>query len=163
MGLVVMEATRKKPKTGDVFVIQPIQGRFLYGHVIKTNIENDDPMIKGWSLIFIYGKVTSDPVLPESFRSNEFILPPMIVNNQGWLKGYFKTIGNIPVSNNELEKSYGFWDILTKGYVNEEGVPLINVPEIYGDYGLSSYGAVSYGIDKLLTINPNLLDISSKD
>ena len=62
--LISMKRSRKKPQAGDVFVIQPLSGRYLYGRVIRTNLPSNDPLIKGWNLIYIYKNMVSEPVIP---------------------------------------------------------------------------------------------------
>ena len=44
----------------------------------------------------------------------ELLIAPIIVNNQPWLKGYFETIGNKKVLENEKTIDFAFWDTLKK-------------------------------------------------
>ena len=52
--LIPMKKTRKKPKTGDVFVVQPIEGVYYYGKVISDKNKNEYELISGFPLIYIY-------------------------------------------------------------------------------------------------------------
>lgn len=81
----------------------------------------------------------------------------LTVNNQGWLKGYFETLGSISINKKDIEKNYGFWDIVTKQYVDELGKPLTSIPKMFADYGLGSYGSVSGAIKEIIDESPNLL------
>lgn len=155
--LVKMIPSRKGPKEGDIFVIQPKKDIYLFGKVIRTKIPNKDPMINGWSLIYLYQSSSKDIETPGNLTDRELLIPPKIVNNQGWSKGYFYTIGNSPLKSADYIQNYGFWDIVTKQYVNEEGDPLSIEPEIYGDYGLGSYGSVAYDVNQAIEQNPELL------
>jgi hypothetical protein len=146
MELIKMKPSRKKPKEGDVFVIQPKEGLYLYGKVIRTKIPSKNIMINGWNLIYVYRKISKNIVMPDYLVANDLLIPPQIVNNQGWLKGYFQTIGSLPVTEKDKSINYGFLDFKTKEYVNEEGKPLGYKPEMWTDYGIGSYGSVASDI-----------------
>ena len=152
--LISMKRSRKKPQAGDVFVIQPLSGRYLYGRVIRTNLPSNDPLIKGWNLICIYKNMVSEPVIPvERLDPEQLLMPPEIVNNQGWLQGYFLTIGSTEITEKDIAPNYGFWDALTKQFVNVEGNPLSYEPEFQGAYALGSYGVVGRTVRQALEKN----------
>ncbi|WP_419670164.1 Imm26 family immunity protein [Alicyclobacillus macrosporangiidus] len=52
-----MKPSRKRPKPGDIFVVQPKQGLYLLGRVIRTNLPSKDGFVRGANLIYIYNKV----------------------------------------------------------------------------------------------------------
>lgn len=52
--LIKMNPSRKRPKDGDVFVIQPVESIYCFGIVVRTKVPSKDPMINGGSLIYIY-------------------------------------------------------------------------------------------------------------
>ncbi|PTX47371.1 immunity protein 26 of polymorphic toxin system [Melghirimyces profundicolus] len=148
--LVKMNPSRKRPKPGDVFVIQPKKGVYYYGRVIRTKMPNKNPMMRGWNLIYIYKVPTEKIVMPDQLNERGLLIPPKIVNNQGWLKGYFQTIGSIPLQEEDYVKDYGFWDAFTKTFVDEEGNKLDFKPKMYSDYGVGSYGSVAYDVQQAL-------------
>jgi hypothetical protein len=153
--LVKMQPSRKKTKPGDVFVVQPKEGLFFYGKVIRTDVEI---VIKySLNLIYIFKNPIREKVLPNSLDPKELLTPPQIVNNQGWLKGYFLTIGNIPVTTDDLSINFGFKDILLKRFVDVDGKPLGYEPELWTYYGVGSYGSVANAIHKVLDANPDLI------
>ncbi|KNF08186.1 hypothetical protein CLPU_9c00820 [Gottschalkia purinilytica] len=159
MILIKMEPSRKKPKKGDVFVIQPVKDIYFFGVVIKTNIVNpEDGFINGWNLIFIYNCPSKSIEIPNDLMKNELLNPPDIVNNQGWLKGYFKTIGNISINEDDIIKDYGFQFLEKELYFTEEGKRLKRRPKICGSYGLGSYGSVSTETKKALENHPEILE-----
>jgi hypothetical protein len=52
MNLAVLKKTRRAPDVGDIFVMHPPDGQFLFGRVIDTNA---DPLgVGGAVLIYIY-------------------------------------------------------------------------------------------------------------
>lgn len=77
----------------------------------------------------------------------QIAIPPQIIDNDGWKNGKFQTVGFKRVTEEERELSYGFWDIKTEKFVNEEGKALNQHPNTYSDFGLSSSGSI---IDELI-------------
>jgi hypothetical protein len=148
--LIEMEPSRKQRKEGEVFVIQPSKDLFFYGKVIKTQIQLSDPIMNGGHLIYIINHSSKTLEMPEYLNPNNLLIPPQIINNQGWSKGYFKTLGIQQVTDEERQIDFGFFDIVSKGFVNEEGVPLNRKPKVYGDFGLGSYGTVAFALKKVL-------------
>lgn len=153
--LLKMKPSRIKPKEGDIFIIQPQKSLYIYGKVIRSNIPNKDPMLKGWNVIYIYKKFAKEIVILENLDPQKLLIPPQIVNNQGWLKGYFMNIGFSKVTEEDFIE-YGFWDVLQKRFVNEEGTPLGYEPKIWTDYGLGSYGIIGHDVQEALKKEPNL-------
>lgn len=156
--LIKMNPTRKRPKVGDVFVIQPLEGIYFFGVVVRIKIPSSNPMVNGWNLVYIYRNPSRKMEIPKDLTSQELLIPPQIVNNQGWLKGYFQTIGSITLTDKDFVKDYGFWSFVKKQFVNEEGTPLGFQPEKYTDYGIGSYGSVSHDVKCVLEKSPEILD-----
>ena len=52
--LIAMKKSSKKPQEGDVFVLQPVIGKFYFGKVIQTDLKSLDSFINGMTLIYIY-------------------------------------------------------------------------------------------------------------
>lgn len=52
--LIPIKTSRKKPKTGDVFLVQPIKGVYYYGKVISEKSNSKYELIKDFPLIYIY-------------------------------------------------------------------------------------------------------------
>lgn len=148
--LIEMEPSRKQRKEGEVFVIQPSKGLFFFGKVIRTKIQLSDPIMNGGHLVFIFNHLSKSLEMPKYLNPNNLLIPPQIINNQGWSKGYFKTLGIQQVNDEERQIDYGFFDIVSEGHVNEDGVPLNRKPKVYGDFGLGSYGSVAYALKKVL-------------
>lgn len=148
--MIQMVKSRKKPRAGDLFVLQPIQGVFYYGKVIKTDLQSHDAFIRGMFLIFIYDYCSTQKEIVRGLESNNLLIAPQIVNKQPWLKGYFETIGNVEVTVQENNMDLGFWDMLRERYVDINGNPLDVPPKIRSVYGLGSYGIVSKEVYKAL-------------
>lgn len=154
--LIAMKKSSKKPEEGDVFILQPIDGIFYYGKVIKTNIISVDSFINGMTLIYIYKSCSIDKVIPHGLENEEFLISPIIVNNQPWQKGYFETLGNVGVSEKERNADFAFWHVLKEEYVNISGQIIKGKPKYCSIYGLGSYGIVGKEVQKAIKIKENL-------
>ena len=122
-GLIPMTPSRKRLREGDVFLAQPLREVFFCGKVIRTKVESRDAFVNGMNLIYLR-------------------LP--------WSRGYFRTIGNVPVTERERGLSFGFWDVPRKRFVSVEGSPLRQKPQYWTDYGLASYAVVGWELQKVL-------------
>ena len=149
--LIAMKKSSKKPQEGDVFVLQPLIGKFYFGKVIQTDLKSIDSFINGMTLIYIYNYCSIEKEIPLELEKEEFLIAPIIVNNQPWLKGYFETIGNKQVLENEKTVDFAFWDTLKKEYVDINGQVIKNKPQYWSIYGLGSYGVVGKEVRKAIT------------
>ena len=145
-----MNKSGKHPKEGDIFLVQPLMNMYYYGKVIQTQIQSKDSFVNGMNLIFIYNKYTTDQSIPEDLNDAGFLIPPIIINNLPWSRGYFQTIGTAPVTEREKSMSYGFWSFLKKSFVDVQGVPLAYRPQYWSDYGLASYAVIGEKIQTAL-------------
>lgn len=150
--LISMKKSNKKPQEGDVFVLQPIKDMFYYGKVIQTNLRSVDSFINGMTLIYIYMYCSINKEMPNDLENEELLIPPVIVNHQPWRKGYFETIGNVGVSENEKNIDFSFWDICREKYVDINGqvIMLDSEPKYRSIYGLGSYGIVGKDVQRAL-------------
>ena len=151
--LISMKKSSKKPQEGDVFVLQPVKGKFYFGKVIKTDIKSIDSFINGMTLIYIYNYCSIEKELPLELEKEDFLIAPTIVNNQPWIKGYFETIGNKQVTEKEKSVDYAFWDILKEKYVDINGQEQDGKPQYWCVYGLGSYGIVGKEVKKAIARN----------
>lgn len=156
--LIPMKKTRKKPKTGDVFVVQPIEGVYYYGKVIISKYRSEYEMYNGMPLVYIYDEFSTKIKMPQSLE--KILIAPLITNYGPWTQGYFQTIGNIPVLEKELDSNYGFVtykasDIVTRKdplYLDLHGNNIKGEPKYYHLYSLTSYSGINYELCKALGI-----------
>lgn len=107
------EKSRKRSKEGDVFVIRLEEcGLYFYGKVIKKKVHNKYALYNNTDLIFLYKTPTKEIVVPDEMDCNDVFKPILMSPNSGWLLGLFKTICNLPVTENDLNVDYGFEDKL---------------------------------------------------
>ncbi|WP_055106617.1 immunity 26/phosphotriesterase HocA family protein [Paenibacillus ihumii] len=142
--LIAMKKSRKKPQEGDIFVIQPKENHYYFGKVIKTNIQGKNLNFEGMNLIFMYNCLSHNKEIPRNLDEFEFLFAPTVVNFQGWLKGYFETVGNQPLTVKELNVDYGFYDDPERQdrFYNLEGERILHKPKYLDFVGLASYGYV---------------------
>ncbi|MCD8500415.1 MAG: immunity 26/phosphotriesterase HocA family protein [Bacillaceae bacterium] len=142
---------RNKRQEGEVFIVEPMKDTFLFGKVIRTNIPTNEPTMSGGHLVYIYQETSNPMEIPNDFDPTTLLMPPQIVDNQAWEKGYFQSVGIQQVTKDERDVNYGFWDVVTKKFVNEEGTELNQTPKVYDDYGLTSYGSIKEELRSVLT------------
>ena len=145
-----MKKSSKAPQEGDVFVLQPISDIFYYGKVIRTNLKSVDSFINGMTLIYIYKYCSINKGIPLGLENEEFLIAPIIVNNQPWQKGYFETVGNVGISEKDKVADFAFWDVLKEEYVDINGQVIGSKPKYKSIYGLGSYGIVGKEVQKAI-------------
>jgi len=85
----VLKRSRKKPVPGDVFVLSPGDGRFLFGRVIRADLPRGRAPMPGAHLIYVY-RHRSDDLQPAraELQPSALLLPPLFINQMPWTKGY---------------------------------------------------------------------------
>lgn len=132
----------KKRQEGEIFVIEPVKNKFFFAKMIRTKIPIDDPVMNGGHLVYVFNMTDNPMVIPEYLDPHNLAIPPQIIDNDGWKHGKFQSVGFKRVTTEERDLKYGFWDIKTEKFVNEEGKELSEHPNTYSDFGLSSYGSI---------------------
>ena len=108
INLAVLKKTRRAPRVGDVFVMQPPDGQFLFGRVISLDA---NPLgVGGAVLIYIYRtrSHTKEPV--SELLPGEFLVPPMMTNKLPWTRGYFEFVENRALAWMDLLPQHCFRD-----------------------------------------------------
>lgn len=158
--LSVIKRKRGKPKEGDIFLVSPREDVYFYGRVLKAGINHitNDVFINGKSVVFIF-KCKTRTLDMSNYVQNyeELLIGPEIVDAIYWTKGYFFTIANIPIDDNEEELDYGFYSVGKGNYFKEDGQELMHQPLLLGTYGIATITGIANNIEKELIINPVLL------
>ena len=146
MNLKLLKKSNTLPKKGDLFRLQFEDEREFYGKVLAENVDptfmriqrSESERVKLWA-VAIY----RPSELPED-KFAEFLIEPQVVNRQGWLKGYFETVGHSELSTYDIENSRYWvelsqlyyeinWDTLTGRKVDKPDVKWI------GDLGVGNH------------------------
>ena len=90
MNLAVLKRSRKPPQAGDVFVMLPPDGLFLYGRVIALDL-NNGPM-PNCTLIYIYRPRSKEKLAVPHLLRGQLLVPPIFTNKRPWTMGYFETL-----------------------------------------------------------------------
>src|ERR1041384_4825091 len=83
---------RRHAKPGDLFRLSPHAGVVLWGRFIKRARffgANFDA-----NLVYIYDVISSDRPKPEALRPSNLIIGPAVVNNLGWVRGYWEIMAS---------------------------------------------------------------------
>ena len=88
------------------------------------------------------------------------LIPPAIVGDAYWKKGYFHTIANIPLTEEEKNLDFGFYKLHFKGnfFCKETGELLDKEPKLLGMHGITTISGIGWDIERELIINPSLLE-----
>ena len=163
---VLRRVKRTEVKEGDIFVCSINGHIFYYGKVLKANIQHKDSnnWVNGSHIIFIFKCKTPQKDL--SFFSpnyNELIVGPEIVSDGYWKLGYFETIGNISLTDEEKTLDYGFFksNIIGSGgcFVKENGEQINHFPRYFSGFGITTYVGIYIAIRRETILNPSLLTI----
>ena len=154
---------RKRPKLaeGDVFLLSPVENVYFYGKVIKVGIKtnNQDGFIEGKNTVFIYKCKTRELTLDDySPNYDDLLIMPAIVDISYWNKGYFYTVGNVPLTDEEKSLDYGFYRSMVRDFfVTEEGTTLSYQPQLLGTYSIKTITGIAYYMWEELIMNSSLL------
>lgn len=149
MNLTVSKKTRRAPEVGDIFIMQPPDGQFLFGRVISTDAAG--PMGVGCVLVYVYRRRASMKAPAPELLRDQLLVPPMMTNKLPWTKGYFEYVENHPLSAMDRLQQHCFRD--TRGwYFDEHGARLPGATEPVGSWGLDSFRTIDDKISRALGI-----------
>ena len=111
-GFAVIKRSKGQVLEGDVFVFRfEEDSDYYYGRILATKLMADDrdPMADGSHVAFIFSSKTKSLNMENLNRNyQESAMGPFLVMDLYWRKGYFFTVGNIPLSKEEKNLDYGF-------------------------------------------------------
>lgn len=138
--LRVLKPSRSKLRGGDVFVMLPPDGEYLFGRVIFVDIPRDRAPMPGANLIYVYRhRASSKEPDRAALDPEDLLLPPLFINRLPWSKGYFETVANWPLTPGDLRSQHCFLSAARGRYLDEKGDELPGPIEPVGDWGLHSY------------------------
>lgn len=151
--LTVLRPSRKAPRSGDLFVLQP-DDQFLYGRVIRTDAMAG-PSIRGAILLYIYALRSATPTEPErsAVSRDDLLLPPLMTNRLPWSRGYFETIANWPLEAGEVHDPHCFRDRIRGTYHDDQANELPEPVEPVGPYGLQSFRTIDDRVSDALGLS----------
>lgn len=140
LNLRVLKPSRKPLRPGDIFVMQILDGRYLFGRVIFGDLPRGQAPMPKANLVYIYRELGDRPAAEAvHLNPNDLLIPPVYTNRLGWSRGYFQTVENRPIDpSRDLLTQHCFRDFTGK-YRDETGRIITGAVEPCGDWGLSSY------------------------
>jgi hypothetical protein len=149
----VQNPTRKRPKTGDIFAMR-LEDGYLFGRVVSTDARFD-ALASTVNLVYIFSDVHASASPPDrrSLVPSNLLIAPVMTNNQGWLKGYFLTVANMPVAQGEVLDQHCFKSLVDGSYWDENLNRLGGPVEPVGFHGLDSYVTIDALVRKALCGN----------
>jgi hypothetical protein len=148
MNLTVLNKSRRGPEAGDIFVMLPPDGLFLYGCVISTEARIG-PMT-GCILIYVYKHRSTTRLPVPELSPDQILISPIMTNRLPWRRGYFETVVHKELGEKDRLKQHCFRDSLRKKYFDEFSHELDRPIEPTGIWGLASYGVIDYEVSKAL-------------
>lgn len=159
MNLAVLKKTRKSPEVGDIFVMLPPDGLFLYGRVIAHDLSNG-PM-PNCLMIYIYRARSKEKIAVPELLRGQLLVPPIMTNKRPWSMGYFETLQNRELGPMDLLPQHCFLN--SRGwYFDEHRNRLPGPIEPVGEWGLHSFRTIDDEISKALGIPLAPEDVVSK-
>ncbi|MGH3712309.1 MAG: Imm26 family immunity protein [Micromonosporaceae bacterium] len=158
-----LKPSRKKARTGDVFVMHYPAVGYIFGRVIAADLPPGSCPMSGDNLVCIYDVRTQQPkATREMLKDARLLIPPAFTNQLGWARGYFQTIDHWPLDEDESPEGFCFDELtlaqdltLTKHrYRTLDGRVLPNRSEPCGRWVLSSYLLLDDVISDALGVAP---------
>ena len=155
VNLAVLNASRRAPRAGDVFVLRPAGHGFFVGRVIdpRANLFGfRGPVV----LAYIYATEYDTPLIPAPAAMNyrDLLIPPLGTNRLPWSKGFFETIGNVPLRADDVLSRHVFHrtSLDRDQYLDQAGNPVVPADEPIGTWGLDSYRTIDDAVSDALGI-----------
>lgn len=151
----VLRPSRKAVRPGDLFAIGLPDGTFIFGRVISTDAKwtqavDAAPAI----LVYVYRLRSPAKTLPNvhDLRPDDLLVPPIMTNRLAWTRGYFETLGNIPLAPSDVLPVHSFFSPSRRRYFDDAGNELSAVHEPVGDYTLHSFRTIDDRVSDALGI-----------
>lgn len=148
---------------GDVFVLSPVDGIYFYGRVIESQISSGIEWYDSGVIIFIFRCKSKEKTLTNFVPDyNQVWIGPSIVPKTYWTNGWFETIGNIPLTEEEKKLDYGFFnmDALWRvgWFQTSDGKKLDHIPKFFSLYAIKTYTGIFSSLKLRMLLEPKILD-----
>ena len=153
VNLRILRPSRKPLIVGDVFVMQPPDDRYLFGRVISTTAQWGAGASVLANLIYVFKARSESKTMPDrsELRADRLLFAPLVINRLPWSRGYFETIANLPLGEDEVLQQHCFRGSSGR-YYDDKGRELAGPTEPCGLLGLDSFRTVDDSVSKALGI-----------
>jgi hypothetical protein len=148
---------RRFAKVGDLFRLSPHPDVFLWGSLIKkARFFGDDFEA---NLVYVYDAISRELPKPEVLIPSNLIIGPCVVNNLGWVRGYWEIVSSQPLRAADMRDEHLFVRYRGTGspvdydLVDEDGrvvVGRVVDPTSLGQSGYSNFNYVDWLIRGIL-------------
>lgn len=154
---VRLSEKRRFAKAGDLFRLSPHAGIFLWGRLIKKARFFGDNF--EMNLVYIYDAVTRERPKPELLTPSNLIIGPSVVNNLGWVRGYWEIMASQPLGPDDTQREHLFVEYRGTGsladynVVDENGLVVVDRavdPLSLGQSGYSNFNYVDCLVRSIL-------------
>lgn len=147
--LAVLKKTRRAPQPGDIFVMLPADGFYLYGRVISINA---DAGFGPCNLIYVYRPRSKEKTPLPELVCRDFLIPPIMTNKLPWTQGYLEFVENRPLTPADQLPQHCFKD--TYGRYHDEHCNNLPGPiQPVGQWGVASFRGIDEEISKALGLH----------
>lgn len=103
---VRLTGKRRFAKPGDLFRLSPYPGVFVWGRLMKRGkfFGHDFET----NLVYIYDAIGRERPKPEALTPSNLIMGPTVVNNLGWVRGYWEIMASQPILPGDLREKHLF-------------------------------------------------------
>ncbi len=153
--LRILRKSRKR-EPGDVFTYQLTDLRFGFGLLVRTDARMAD--WTGINLIYIYDAFSVSMKQVPPLSKNSLLLPPRLVNDSPWTRGFFEKIAHWPLTRVLCFQRHCFCDptyVDGPRYIDEYDERIRKRFEPCGDYLLGNCFAVDRDICEALGLPVN--------
>jgi len=154
-----LRRSRKKQELGDIFVFQIPNKQFVFGRVIRTDVNfgtrvppSKQPL--KMLLVYIYNAFSGNKDKIPDLNKNNLLIPPEVINRLGWTRGYFETIEHRPLKENDILSQHCFMSSWNEKmyYFDEYGNQLPERVEPCGVRGIGNYRIIDDLVSDALDI-----------
>jgi hypothetical protein len=146
----VLKKSRKRPRPGDIFVLQIEEGHFRFGRVIRVDARIGP--LENCVLVYIFRASSQDKHQIPELSKDDLLVPPVMTNCLPWSKGYFEVVEHRPLHEQDILPIHCFLDCMFRHYYDDDGKRLPYRSEPCGVHGLAGYGAIDDDVSRALGV-----------
>lgn len=150
MNLALLQPSRRVLENGDIFVMQPPDGLYVYGRVVDIEALAESDM-SSCVLIYLYAKRSQLKRSIPRPNPQKLLLPPLITNRLPWTRGYFEYLETRKLTPRDVLPQHCF-STPDDEYFDEKARPLKEPVEPVGQAGLHSLKSIDDEVSLALGI-----------
>lgn len=90
-----IKSTRKRPQPDDIVSIAVSEDMWMFGRVVASDASFDEyKTTKDAILFYLFNICSKDSAPPKLLPTSRLLVPPLLISDEGWQKGYFVFVEN---------------------------------------------------------------------